>query len=173
MPISLHAAFVPSALQIIGSTRRLIDTAETWCEAEGRDAVTVLGARIYEDMLPFAYQVKSVAVHTQSAIAALNEGRFSPDMAPPPASFDGLRAQLDEARAALEKVGVEELEEKIGQEVRFEFGKLSLPFDAEDFLLSFSQPNYSFHAATAYDILRMLGVKIGKTDFLGRLRMRR
>ena len=64
MPISLHAAFVPSALQIIGSTRRLIDTAETWCEAEGRDAVTVLGARIYEDMLPFAYQVKSVAVHT-------------------------------------------------------------------------------------------------------------
>ena len=47
--------------------------------------------------------------------AALNEGRFSPDMAPPPASFDGLRAQLDEARAALEKVGLEELEEKIGQ----------------------------------------------------------
>ena len=29
------------------------------------------------------------------------------------------------------------------------------------------------HAATAYDILRMLGIKIGKTDFLGRLRMRR
>ena len=61
----------------------------------------------------------------------------------------------------------------IGKEVRFEFGKLSLPFDAEEFLLSFSQPNYSFHAATAYDILRMLGIKIGKTDFLGRLRMRR
>ncbi|KZY57356.1 hypothetical protein A3736_05805 [Erythrobacter sp. HI0063] len=173
MPISLHAAFVPSALQIIGSTRGLIDTADTWCDEQGRAAETVLGARIYEDMLPFAYQVKSVAVHTQSAIAALNEGRFSPDMAPPPASFDGLRAQLDEARAALEKVGLEELEEKIGQEVRFEFGKLSLPFDAEDFLLSFSQPNYAFHAATAYDILRMLGIKIGKTDFLGRLRMRR
>ncbi len=77
------------------------------------------------------------------------------------------------SKAALEKGGLEELEEKIGQEVRFEFGKLSLPFDAEDFLLSFSQPNYAFHAATAYDILRMLGIKIGKTDFLGRLRMRR
>ena len=173
MPLSLHAAFVPSALQIIGSTRGLIDTADTWRDEQGRAAETVLGARIYEDMLPFAYQVKSVAMHTQSAIAALNEGRFSPDMAPPPASFDGLRAQLDEARAALEKVGLEELEEKIGQEVRFEFGKLSLPFDAEDFLLSCSQPNYAFHAATAYDILRMLGIKIGKTDFLGRLRMRR
>ena len=48
-----------------------------------------------------------------------------------------------------------------------------MDFTAEEFLLSFSQPNYAFHAATAYDILRMLGIKIGKTDFLGRLRMRR
>ena len=109
----------------------------------------------------------------EGAVAALQEGRFSPDMAPPPDSFDGLRAALDEAKAALEGTDESALEDVIGKEVRFEFGKLSLPFDAEEFLLSFSQPNYSFHAATAYDILRMLGIKIGKTDFLGRLRMRR
>ena len=36
-----------------------------------------------------------------------------------------------------------------------------------------SETGGAFHAATSYDILRMLGVKIGKTDFLGRLRMRR
>ena len=173
MPISLHAAFVPSALQIIASTRRLCDTAESWCGEQERDPETVLNARIYEDMLPFTYQVKSVAVHTRGAVAALHEGRFSPDMAPPPDSFDGLRAALDEAKAALEGTDESALEDFIGEEVRFEFGKLSLPFDAEEFLLSFSQPNYAFHAATVYDILRMLGVKIGKTDFLGRLRMRR
>ena len=28
-----------------------------------------------------------------------------------------------------------------------------------------------FHATTAYDILRMLGVKIGKMDYLGQMRM--
>ena len=173
MPISLHAAFVPSALQIIGSTKRLCDTAEAWGEEHGRAAETILNARIYKDMLPFAYQVKSVAVHTHAAIEALKEGRFSPDLTPPPTSFDGLRASLEEARTALEGVSEADLEACIGKEVRFEFGELSLPFDAEEFLLSFSQPNYAFHAATAYDILRMLGIKIGKTDFLGRLRMRR
>ncbi|MCH2486375.1 MAG: DUF1993 domain-containing protein [Erythrobacter sp.] len=173
MPISLHTAFVPSALQIVGSTRRLIDKAETWCAEQDRAAETVLNARIYEDMLPFAYQVKSVAVHTQGALTALSEGRFSPDTAPPPDSFDGLRTKLDEAKTALENASEDDLEQRIGEEVRFEFGELSLPFDAHEFLLSFSQPNYAFHAATAYDILRMLGVKIGKTDFLGRMRMRR
>ncbi len=42
----------------------------------------------------------------------------------------------------------------------------------EDFLLSFSVPNFYFHATTAYDILRAKGVKVGKRDYLGVLRMK-
>ena len=38
---------------------------------------------------------------------------------------------------------------------------------AQDFLLSFTQPNFFFHATTFYDILRMKGVALGKRDFLG------
>ena len=34
-------------------------------------------------------------------------------------------------------------------------------FTAEDFLLTFSQPNFYFHATTAYDIIRSFGVEIG------------
>ena len=39
------------------------------------------------------------------------------------------------------------------------------------FLLSFSQPNFYFHATTAYGILRMKGLKIGKIDYLGAMRI--
>ena len=46
-----------------------------------------------------------------------------------------------------------------------------LPFTADQFLLTFSQPNYMFHAATVYDILRMRGVPLGKRDFMGQLRL--
>ena len=49
---------------------------------------------------------------------------------------------------------------------------LKLPFTAENFLLSFSLPNFYFHATTAYDILRHKGVPIGKRDFMGRMRMK-
>ncbi len=54
--------------------------------------------------------------------------------------------------------------------MRFAAGERRLEFTAESFLLSFSQPNFYFHAATTYDILRWKGVRIGKRDFTGRLR---
>jgi Domain of unknown function (DUF1993) len=47
-----------------------------------------------------------------------------------------------------------------------------MPFVAEGFLLSFSLPNFHFHATTAYDILRSKGVPLGKRDYLGQLRLK-
>ena len=38
--------------------------------------------------------------------------------------------------------------------------------------MSFSLPNFYFHATTAYDILRTNGVPLGKRDFMGRLNMK-
>jgi hypothetical protein len=35
------------------------------------------------------------------------------------------------------------------------------------YLLAHAQPNFYFHVATAYNILRHNGVEIGKRDFLG------
>ena len=51
-------------------------------------------------------------------------------------------------------------------------GDFKLPFTAEGFILSFSLPNFYFHAATAYDLLRMKGAPFGKRDFLGAMRMK-
>ena len=47
-----------------------------------------------------------------------------------------------------------------------------LQLTVQDFLLSFSNPNVYFHSATAYDILRMAGVEVGKRDYLGALRLK-
>ena len=55
--------------------------------------------------------------------------------------------------------------------MRFEIRDFAMNFQAEDFLLSFSQPNFYFHATTAYDVLRMKGVPVGKRDFMGRVRI--
>src|SRR5436190_604022 len=67
------------------------------------------------------------------------------------------------------KVDANELE---GKDMVFQIRDNKLPFTAEGFLLSFSLPNFYFHATTAYDILRSKGVPIGKRDFLGRMRMK-
>jgi len=51
------------------------------------------------------------------------------------------------------------------------FGERRMPFKSEDFLLSFAQPNFYFHASTLYGIFRNKGVALGKKDYLGRPRM--
>lgn len=171
MPISLHAAFIPSALQMLGTCDHLINKAEAWCVDHDCSPAEAIGARIHDDMAPFSYQVKSVAVHSAGALNGVRQGVFAPDLAPPPEDFARLRAAVGEARAALETISDAEMEDFIGRPMRFEFRAYRLDFAAEDFLLSFSQPNFYFHAATAYDILRMKGVEVGKRDFLGRMRL--
>jgi hypothetical protein len=111
-------------------------------------------------------------VHSLGSIEGVRRGVFSPDMTPPPQTFAALKARIAETLAALEAIQRAEIDGFIGRDVRFAFRERSLEFTAENFLLSFSLPNFYFHAATAYDILRWKGARIGKRDYMGRLRLK-
>jgi uncharacterized protein len=172
MTFSLYAATIPSYQQILGSMTGLLVTAETFCAEKQLAPEEIIEARLVQDMLPFAYQMKSTAVHSLGSIEGVRRGVFSPDMTPPPQTFAGLKAQIAETLAALAAIDPAEIDGFVGRDMRFEFGERRLPFTAENFLLSFSLPNFYFHAATAYDILRWKGARIGKRDFTGRLRLK-
>jgi uncharacterized protein len=170
MSLTLHGAVVPTWLQVLGSVDKMIDKAESWCEASGHSPVELLGARLTEDMLPFAYQVKSCRVHSAMAIEGVRRGTFEPDMSPPPEDFAGLREAIAKAVITLEAVTVDELEAISANDMVFSIGdKLRLEFTVRDFLLGFSVPNFHFHATTAYGILRMKGLDVGKRDYIGKL----
>ena len=170
MNFSLYAATVPSYRQIVGSVSGLLARAEEFCKEKGIAAEDMIQARLAQDMLPFAYQVKSVAVHSLGAIEGIRRGVFSPDMTPPPDTFGALNERIARTLAGLEAIDAAEVDAFIGRDMRFAFGDRHIDFTAEEFLLSFSQPNFYFHATTAYDILRWKGVPLGKRDFMGRLR---
>ena len=173
MTFSLHAVTIPNYQQILSAVSRLLDKAETFCAERGLAAEEIIQARLAPDMLPFAYQVKSTAVHSLGAIEGVRRGVFSPDTTPPPDSFPALRTRIAETLTALGAIEPAEMESFIGRDMRFALGDRHIDFTAENFLLSFSQPNFYFHAATAYDILRWKGVQIGKRDFIGSPRMKR
>lgn len=172
MTFSLYSAVIPTYRQVLGAVSGLIAKAEAYCTEKGLAPDDIIQARLAADMLPFAYQVKSTAVHSVGAIEGVRKGVFSPDMTPPPADFAALKARIAEALSALETIDAAEVDAFIGRDMRFAFGDRSVEFDAENFLLSFSLPNFYFHAATAYDILRWKGVPLGKRDFIGRTRSR-
>ena len=172
MAFSLYAATIPSYQQVLGAVSGLIGTAEAFCAEKGIAPEDIIQARLAADMLPFAYQVKSTAVHSLGAIEGVRRGVFSPDMTAPPESFAALKARIVDTLAALEVIEPAEVDAFLGRDMRFEFRERRMDFTAENFLLCFSQPNFYFHAATTYDILRWKGVRIGKRDFMGRLRMK-
>jgi len=173
MGFSLYMATVPSYLQILGGVSGLLGKAEAFCMEKAVAPQEIIQARLAEDMLPFAYQVKSTAVHSLGAIEGVRKGVFSPDTTAPPDSFAALKARIMETVAALEAIQPTEIDSFIGRDMRFAFGDRHIDFTAEDFLLSFSQPNFYFHATTAYDILRWKGVTLGKRDFMAKLRMKK
>ena len=172
MSFSLYAATIPSYRQILGAVSKLLRTAESFCTEKGISPVEIIQARLTADMLPFAYQVKSTAVHSLGAIEGVRQGKFSPDTTVPPETFASLQERIGNTLSALEAISPAEIEGFLGRPMCFVSGERRLDFTAEDFLLSFSQPNFYFHAATAYDILRWKGLPIGKRDFIGRLRLK-
>ncbi len=168
MPISLYDAIVPSQRQIVAAVSALVDKAAAHCRERGEPEATLIEARLAPDMLPFGYQVKSVAEHSRGSIEGVRAGVYSPSLEPWPDTMAGLSAKLRDADVFLAALDPTEIDGFVGREMRFEFKERRMEFAAEQFLLSFAQPNFYFHAATAYDILRQCGLEIGKRDFLGR-----
>ena len=173
MPFSLYEAVVPSNLQILGAIDALLDKAEAFCVEHGRAASDLIDGRLAPDMLPFGYQVKSCAAHSVGGIEGVRAGTFSPDMSPWPTEFAGLHGVIQAAIAQLNEIDLDAFEALAENDTQFAFGETRLPFTGANFLLSFAQPNFYFHATTAYAILRVQGVKLGKRDFLGMPRIKR
>jgi uncharacterized protein len=172
MTMSLYGATVPAFQQMLGAVSGLLDKAEAHCKETGADPDSLVGAKLADDMLPLGYQVKSVTTHSIKAIEGARTGIFSPDMTPWPTDLAGLRAQLDTTKTAIDALTADEVNSFVGRDAAFVMGEMRMPFLAEDFLLSFSMPNFYFHATTTYAILRANGVPLGKRDFLGRPRLK-
>lgn len=172
MPFSLYDAVVPSNLQVLRAVDGLLDKATAFCAERGRSEADLIDARLTPDMLPFGYQVKSCAGHSVGGIEGARAGSFSPDRLPWPTDFAGLHDVVHEAIASLNEMDRAVVDVLADSDTQFAFGETRLPFTGANFLLSFSQPNFYFHATTAYAILRAQGVKLGKRDFLGTLRLK-
>lgn len=165
---TLYDAVAPTWLQILGAMEGIVNKAEQWCGDRNEPAESVLGARLADDMLPFAYQIKSCWTHSALALETVLTGHFSPEMSPPPDSFDGLREKLHTAIAYIGAYDAAHLETIAQNPMVFTIkDKFRLDFTVQNFLLGFSAPNFHFHASTAYAILRMHGLPIGKADYLG------
>ncbi len=172
MAISFYDVSVASYLQILGAVSGFLAKGREHCTKSGIDLKEVVETRLYADMLPFRFQVVSVAHHSLGAIKGIEAGVFGPPAGVPDLDFAGLEKLVAEASSGLKQYKREAIDALEGKDVQFKLGERGMPFIARDFVLSFSLPNLYFHATTAYDILRMKGAPLGKRDFMGMPRIK-
>jgi hypothetical protein len=171
LAISFHDASVGTYLQVLDGVTGVLDKGASHASESGLDLQEVVMTRLHEDMMPLHFQVVSVAHHSWGAMRGLQKGSFQPPSFDFDKDYAGLQALIAEAREGLAGLDEAEVEALGAKSMIFKLGEHELPFSNQNFLLSFSLPNFYFHATTTYDILRMLGVPLGKRDFLGQLKV--
>lgn len=170
MTTSLYDLSVPTFLQTVSAVAGFLDRAASHCEENGASPEAFVDARLFPDMAPFHFQIEALTHHAVWGVEALIKNVFDPPPLIGTMPFADLQAMVRRTETTLEAFTPDEVNRCAGKELDLQIGPRRLAFTAETFILSFSLPNFHFHAVTAYDILRMRGVPVGKRDYEGRLR---
>ena len=82
-------------------------------------------------------------------------------------TFDELKARIAKTVDFVKTLKPAQIDGSEEREITIPIGGKPQSFKGQPYLLHFALPNFFFHAATAYDILRHCGVEVGKRDFIG------
>lgn len=129
-----------------------------------------LNTRLFPDMQPMKWQVHMVTEFAARGAVRLTGASTSqlPSLDFIEETFDDLLERTDRALSIVLQTDNNSLDASGKLEIEMPFGPgQTLLINGEDYLLKMLLPNLYFHVTTAYDLLRMQGVPLGKTDYLG------
>ena len=171
MSISLYEATVDNYLQVLKSMEVVLDKGEMFCRENAIDLASIVSTRLIENMNPFQFQVISVVHHSLGALEGLESGEFAPPLGYGNPDYASLKTLVSQAYSQVQLFDAAKVNKWSGRTLTFKIEGAEIPFTVENFVLSFSLPNFYFHATTTYDVLRMKGVPLGKRDFMGSMRV--
>lgn len=128
-------------------------------------AATFPDAQLAPDMYPLRKQVQIACQHARNGMLAITTGETPPTLdGPADANLAQLRALVAETLAFVSRVeGPFDLDRVVTQQLR---ETRVLETTAGRFLREWSYAHFFFHIVTAYDILRVAGLDLGKRNFV-------
>jgi hypothetical protein len=154
----------------LGQMLTWLDKAEAFAKEKSFDANLFVGFRLAPDQLSFARQIQ-IACDTVKLGASRLTGKEAPSQADTEQTLEELRARVQSVISYLDGYEEKDFEGTSTRTVtqpRWE-GKI---MTGKDYFFEHVQPNFFFHAAHTYAILRHNGVPVGKRDYLGTLSQR-
>ncbi len=168
MTISMYQVSIPRFIHTLGNLAAILDKAEAYATAKKIDPATLPNARLFPDMLPLTSQVQ-IACDAAKGVAARLAGVPIPAFDDNEKTLADLKARVAKTVAFLEGFTAQQIDGSEGKSLVVKVGGNDTTYDGMTFLLGRAIPNFYFHVATAYDILRHNGVELGKRDFIGKV----
>lgn len=166
MQISMYQASAPRFVHILNNLSAMLDKAQAHAEAKKIDPAALTTFRLFPDMFPLSKQVQVACDLSKGAVARL-AGVENPKHEDTEQTFAELKARIAKTIAFINTVKREQIDGTEDKDIVVKLGKQEYTFKGMQYLLNFAYPNFYFHAATAYNILRHNGVELGKKDFVG------
>jgi hypothetical protein len=164
MAISMYRASSPVFLQILPAMSGCLDKAQAFATAKKIDPSVLLQSRLYPDMFPFARQVQIATDFAKGTMARL-AGVEPPKYEDNETTIEQLKARIAKTLDFVKEFKPSQIDGSEERDITITLGGQPRQFKGENYLVGFVLPNFFFHAATAYAILRHNGVELGKMDF--------
>jgi hypothetical protein len=127
----------------------------------------LLNMRLSPDMFNLARQVRAATDHAMNAAARLS-GKEPSKFVNDETTIPQLKDRIGKVIEYLKSIKQTEIDGTETKDISIAFPSgQTRQFTGQSLLLGNSLPNFYFHTTTAYDILRLCGVEIGKRDFMG------
>lgn len=165
MSLSLYDVTIPLFIKNLKVLAHNLEKGRV--HAAGNETL-LLESRLIADMKPLTFQIHAVCNTAKFQAVRLGgaEDLVFPDG--DEKTFAELQERIAKTIAYLETVKPDSMDGKEDTEVKTIVRKgVDVPLNGTQYTLEFSIPNFFFHAAMAYALLRKEGVDVGKADFLG------
>jgi len=159
---------VPVFIQFLEGLSAVLGKAAAHAEARKVEPAVFCQLRLAPDMLPLARQVSLACDFAKLATARLAEAE-APKYADEERDFTELQARIARTLDFIRAVPRADVEAGAERSVTMKMPKAEHTFSGPTYLMHMALPNFFFHVATAYAILRSNGVELGKFDFIGSL----
>jgi len=166
MPLSMYQSSIPRFTHTLNSLSAILDKAVAYADAKKIKPEALTTFRLYPDMLPFTSQIQ-IACDAAKGVVARLAGVEVPKHEDTEVTFADLKARIAKTIAFIETIKPAQIDGSEEKQITLKIGGSDMVFKGVDYLQAFALPNFYFHVATAYNILRHNGVEIGKRDFLG------
>ncbi|HRP28116.1 MAG TPA: DUF1993 domain-containing protein [Burkholderiaceae bacterium] len=166
MQISMYQASVPRLANLLENLSGILDKAQAHVDAGRIELPALMDYRLAPDMYPFSKQVQIACDKARSVVARLARMEV-PYYVDDEKTLAELKVRIARSVAFVRSVPPERIDGTEDDEIVLPVTGKETRYSGLQLLLGHSMPNVYFHTTTAYNILRQIGVPVGKRDFLG------